>query len=254
MQKQLQNLQLQTNNNSITVKLSAMKKYFSLIAILMISTSGLFAQSVYDIRNAIDFFESNKMQRGEYRNTLTEKDIEGSPYFNDEFTKGTIFTYQQIQYNDVPLRYNIYNDEMEFQSPDNQILAIAAPEIVEKAVIGEHTFSNIPYKLGNKVKRAYFVLLSEGKVSLYARQEVLYQKPKEAAAYKDPEPAKLIERPETYYLRLNQQAAVKVESRKDLRNFFPDHQRQIEDFIKENRIKPNSKEKMLDLVEYYNSL
>ncbi|WP_319265837.1 hypothetical protein [uncultured Draconibacterium sp.] len=231
-----------------------MKKYILLFAVVLLSSTGIFAQSVYDMRNAIDFFESNKMQRGEYRNTLTEKDIDGSPYFNDEFKKGTIFTYQKIQYNDIPLRYNIYNDEMEFQTPDDEILAIAAPEIVEKAVVGENTFSNIPYKLSNKVKRAYFILLVDGKVSLYARPEVLYQKPKEAAAYKEPEPAKFIKRPDSYYLRLNQQAAVKIESRKDLQNFFPDHKRAIEDFIKENRIKHNKEDKMRELVVYYNSL
>lgn len=231
-----------------------MKKYISLIVILLLSTAGLFAQSIYDLRNAIDFFESNKMQRGEYRNTISEKDIEGSPYFNDAFTNGTIFTTQKIQYNDIPLRYNIFNDEMEFQTPDNKILAIAAPEIVEKAVIGEYTFSNIPYKLGNKVKRAYFILLTEGKVSLYARAEVIYQKPKEAAAYKDPEPAKFVQRPHSYYLRLNEEPAVKVESKKDLIKFFTDHQKQVEDFIKGNKVKPSKEEKLIELIKYYNSL
>ena len=231
-----------------------MKKYISLFIILLFSSAGLYAQSIYDLRNAIDFFELNKISKGEYRNRLTESDIEGSPYFNDEFTPGTIYTYQKIQYNDIPLRYNIFNDEMEFQTPDEQILAIAAPEIVEKAVVGENTFSNIPYKLGNKVKRAYFILLTEGKLSLYARPEVLYQKPKEAAAYKEPEPAKFIKRPDTYYLRLNQQAAVKIESKKDLDNFFIDHQSQLESFIKKNKIKPGKGDKMMELVEYYNSL
>ncbi|WP_319480523.1 hypothetical protein [uncultured Draconibacterium sp.] len=231
-----------------------MKKYMLLISFLLFCSTGLFAQSVYDLRNAIDFFESNKMQRGEFRRTLSESEIEGSPYYIDEFTKGTIFTSQKIQYNDVPLRYNIYNDEMEFQTPDEQILAIAAPEIVEKAVIGEDTFSNIPYELGNKVKRAYFILLIEGTLSLYARPEVMYQKPKEAAAYKEPEPAKFIKRPDMFYLRINQQAAVEIESKKDLLNFFNDHQKQIQDFIKENKIKPAKKDKMMELVEYYNSL
>lgn len=231
-----------------------MKKYISLIVILLLSSAGLFAQSIYDIRNAIDFFESNKMQRGEYRNTLSESDIDGSPFLDNEFIKGTIYTYQKIQFNDIPLRYNIFNDEMEFQTPDNKILAIAAPEIVEKAVVGENILSNIPYKLGNKIKHGFFILLIEGKVNLYARPEVLYQRPKKAAAYKDPEPAKFVERPHSYYLRLNEDPAVKVESKKDLINFFTDHQKQVEDFIKENKVKPSKEEKLIELVKYYNSI
>ncbi|KJF42376.1 hypothetical protein [Draconibacterium sediminis] len=231
-----------------------MKKYISLFVILLFSSAGLYAQSIYDLRNAIDFYEMNKISKGEYRNSISERDIEGSPYLNDEFTPGTIYTYQKIQYNDIPLRYNIFNDEMEFQTPDEQILAIAAPEIVEKAVVGENTFSNIPYELGNKVKRAYFILLFEGKLSLYARPEVIYKKPKEAAAYAEPEPAKFIKRPDIYYLRLNQQTAVRIESKKDLENFFTNHQSQMESFIKKNKIKPSKEDKMIELVEYYNSL
>ncbi len=231
-----------------------MKKYILLFSIVLFSSAGLFAQSIYDLRNAIDFFEKNKIQRGDFRQMLSNSEIEGSPYFIDEFTKGTIYTSQKIQYNDIPLRYNIYNDEMEFQTPDNQILVIATPKIVEKVVVGENTFSNIPYKIGNKVKSAYFILLIEGKLSLYARPEVMYQKPKKAAGYKEPEPAKFKKRPDVFYLRINQQAAVKIESKKDLLNFFNDHQKQIQDFIKENKIKPAKKDKMMELVEFYNSL
>ena len=231
-----------------------MKKYISLLAILLISSAGLYAQSIYNLRSAIDFFETNKIMYGDSRHILSESEVEGSPYYIDEFKKGTIYTYQKIQYNDIPLRYNIYKDEMEFQKPDDQILAIATPEIVEKAVVGEDTFSNIPYEFGNTVKHAYFILLIEGKLSLYMRPEIIYQKPKKAAGYIDPEPAKFIKRPDVFYLRINQQAAVKIESKKDLQNFFTDHQKQIQDFIKKNKIKVGKKDKIIELVQYYNSL
>ena len=35
-------------------------------------------------------------------------------------------------FTEISLRLNIYNDEMEFKSPDGNIAAIATPEIVEK--------------------------------------------------------------------------------------------------------------------------
>ena len=231
-----------------------MKKYILLFLTLLLSSAGLYAQSIYDIRNAIDFFESNKMQKGEYRHTLTANDIKGSPFLNDEFITGTIYTYQKVQFNDIPLRYNIYNDELEFETPDEQILAMATPEIVEKAVIGEHSFSYIPYQISKKMKRGFFILLEEGNVSLYARPVVLYQEPKEAAPYKDPEPAKFIQRPNEYYMRNGKDAATKVETKKDLVNFFPDHKEEIESFIKKNKVKPGKEDKLIALVIYYNSL
>ena len=44
----------------------------------------LSAQSDYQISNQLDFFRSNKIAKGEIKRTLTEADIEGSPYFNDD--------------------------------------------------------------------------------------------------------------------------------------------------------------------------
>lgn len=231
-----------------------MKKFTFLFAILICSLQGLFAQGMYDIRSPLDFFNSYKMQGGSSHIILNESDVEGSPFLTDEFTKGTIYTYQNIRYDDVPLRYNIYNDNMEFQTPDEQIMAIATPEIIEKAAFGEYTFSNIPYKYGNRIKRGFFVPLAEGTVSVYSKYEIKYIEAKEAAAYKDPEPAKFVKYPNLYYLRYKEEAAVKVESKKDLQDFFPDHQKKVESFIRQNKVKPSKEDRLLKLVEYYNSL
>lgn len=212
------------------------------------------AQGIYNTRSTLDFFDSFKMQGGAYHKILTESDIEGSPFLSDEFIEGTIYTYQNDKFNKIPLRYNIYNDELEFKNPDNQIMAIATPEIIEKAVLGEHLFSNILYKYGNKTKRGFFVLLLEGTVSAYVKYGIKYREAKEAAAYKDPEPAQFIKIPNSYYLRYNEDAAIKVESKKDLINFFPNHQKKVEEYIKKNKVKPAKEDRLLQLIRYYNSL
>ena len=50
----------------------------------------------------------------------------------DEFITGTIFTTSKTQYVNMSLRYNIYNDQLEFKTPEDKILVMAAPEIIEK--------------------------------------------------------------------------------------------------------------------------
>ncbi|MDX8340080.1 hypothetical protein SLH46_12840 [Draconibacterium sp. IB214405] len=231
-----------------------MKQLILFSFILCFTAVGSYAQSIYDIQNAVDFFKLHRSDSGDYKNVLDESDIEGTPFLNDEFIEGTIYTYQKVQFNDIPLRYNIYNDELEFQTPDKQILALTTPEIVEKAVIGENSCSYIPYQSGKKMKNGFFIVLAEGDVNLYSRPIVLFQKAKEAAAYKEPEPAKFVERPNEYYLRVGMDAAEKIESKKDLVNFFSDHQEEIEAFIKNNKVKMGKEETLISLTKYYNSL
>ena len=84
-----------------------MKQIVTFSILLLISALSANAQSIYDIRNAVDFFEMYKSRSGDYKKALTENDIKGSPFLNDEFIKGTIYTYQKVQFNDIPLRYNI---------------------------------------------------------------------------------------------------------------------------------------------------
>lgn len=59
--------------------------YFLLFYILISFTFQ--SQAQYETRQAIDFYNSTKIARGELKTMLTEDNIEGSPYLNDEFTR-----------------------------------------------------------------------------------------------------------------------------------------------------------------------
>lgn len=213
-----------------------------------------FAQSDYQINQAIEFFRTNKMANGEIKNVLTEKDIEGSPYLTAEFIKGDVYTSSKMQFVDIPLRYNIYNDEMQFQSPDGNIAAIAAPEVIEKVTFGDYTLEYIPFVNAKKMRRGFFKLVVKGNASLYARPNIEYREPVPPGAYKDPEPARFVGKPDTYYIRIGMDAAQKIENKNDLEVVFPDHNKEVAGFIKKNKVNQRKEDKLKALVEYYNSL
>jgi len=91
-------------------------------------------------------------------------------------------------------------------------------------------------------------------VSLYSQHKVDFIKATKAAPYKDPEPPKFVAKPDTYYLKIGQKAAVKIENKKGLIELFPDHKKEVAAFIKQNQTKLNKPEELIALVEYYNSL
>jgi len=159
-----------------------------------------------------------------------------------------------MQYNGIPLRYNIYNDNIEFKTPTDEIQALATPEIVEKAVFGSTQLVYSSYLLANKTRKGFFVVLEEGKASLYSKPGIAFKEPTEPAAYKEAEPAKFVKKADEYYIRIGTEQAVLINSKKDLIAAFPENKDKIESFINKNKIKTNKPESLIELVKYYNSL
>lgn len=233
-----------------------MKNCF-LILILILGFTGISSaqyQLHYEIRETIDFYRSNKFITGSGKTVLTEKDIKGSPYLNDEFVKGSIFTVQMLKYDSIPLRFNIYNDELQFKTPTGEVMALTAPEIVEKAEFGSFQMVYSPYSLTNKIKKGFFLVLEQGKASLYAKPGIHFQEPSEPAAYKEAEPAKFSRKADEYYIRIGKEQAILINSKKDLIAAFPDNHEKIESFVNKNKIKTNKPESLKEVVKYYNSL
>jgi hypothetical protein len=233
-----------------------MKKLFPTL-IFIFSLAGVSNAQLplgYLLRETMDLYETNKLASGNYKNILTEKDIKGSPYLNDEFETGSIYTVQRIQYADIPLRYNIFNDDIEFKTPTGEVQALATPEIVEKAVFGNTLMIYSPYLLGNKNKKGFFIILVEGKASLYAKPNVIFKDATEAAAYKEPEPAMFVKKSDEYFIRIGAGQAQIIGGKKELISAFPDNQDKIDSFISKNKIKINKPESLKELFDYYNSL
>jgi len=244
-------------NGSEETKLEQiMKVFFLLLAFVAGFAKFSFCQFgvSYETRAALELYNENKFISKSDKSTLTEIDVEGSPYLNDEFVNGSIYTVQKVQFEEVPLRYNIFNDELEFKTPTDEVLALATPDIVEKVVMGDVILSHLSYEESNKTKNGYFVLLEEGKASLYAKPGIVYKKATPPAAYKDPEPAKFQKLSDEYYLSFKQGSAVPVNNKKNLVAAFPDNQDKIEKYISKNKIKTNKPESLTELVKYYNSL
>ncbi len=231
-----------------------MKRFILTILILTVMTGISVAQVTYELRQAMDLYRNNKIVSGDFKKLLTESDIEGSPYLNNEFVKGSIYTTSKTQYADIPLRYNIYNDDIEFKTEEGEINALATPEIVEKIEFAEFNMVYVPFSMIKKINRGYFIVLTEGKASLYSRAEVIFIKATEPGAYQDAKPANFQRKPDTYYIRIGQDVAKLVDNKKDLIDAFPDNQDKIEDFVKKNKTKTNSAESLKELVQYYNSL
>ncbi|MBN1987496.1 MAG: hypothetical protein JW761_14390 [Prolixibacteraceae bacterium] len=230
-----------------------MKKYYLSVFILFWAANVLTAQNL-DVRQAIDLFNTSQMLKGgSFLETLSESEIEGSPYLENEFIKGTLFTTSNTQYVDVPLRYNIYNDDLEFDT-GNGVQALTTPEIIDKVEFGKYTMVYLPYSMAKKIRRGFFILAEEGNASLLIKPEIEFKKATEPGAYKEAEPAKFERKTDSYYIRVGTSEAKLISGKKDMMEVFPDNHEKMEAFIKKNNTKHRKAEDLKQLVQYYNSL
>ncbi len=212
------------------------------------------AQTVYQSKNLMEYIQSKRIASGEWNNELKRSDIKGSPYLDENFINGTIYTMQKEKYENVPMRYNIYSDDIEFKSFNGDALAIAAPETLEKVEIGNHQFYYIPYILSKKIEHGYFERIEGENASLFTRYEVIFKDAEAAGAYKDASPAQFVRKMDEYFIRVGDEPAAIITNKKDLIDIFPDHKNEVEVFIKKHKTKTNKVDSLAELVKYYNSL
>ncbi len=230
------------------------KKLFAVLFLFFVGLGISNAQVDYQISSALDFYRQKELTTGDFNKQLEESDIKGSPYLNRSFEEASIFTTSKVQFKAVPLRYNIYTDMVEFETPEKTVAALAAPEIVEKIEFKDYTLEYIPYMSLSKMKRGFFQILESGKIRLYLKPVIQFEPPQEPGAYAEAKPAEFNRKTDDFYIRVGLEAAELVGNKKELVLLFPDHQKEIESFIKTNKTKSKKAEDLIELVKYYNSL
>lgn len=183
---------------------------------------------------------------------LNESDISGSPYLNKEFVLGSLLTNERIKYIDVPLRYNIYNDEIEFEMSEDSYLAIEAPETIKKATIGNDEFIYAVKRNKKGDQYGYYQLVSDGKVKLLSRYNIVFEEGTTTTGYKKPRPPRLIRNSNTFYLQIANNEPQQVSAKKDLEAIFGQQSQEMKAFIKKEKLNIRQEADLAKLIKFIN--
>ncbi len=189
------------------------------------------------------------------RSITENKNIAGTPYLNDEFVKGSIVTTDSLMYRDIPLRYNIYTDEMEFADPGQQPRIIGNPRNFLFFSIEGRTFTYFTFTENNRPEQGYFEVLNNGNCLVLIRRQVVFAQREEAKGYSDARPARFEKRPDQYYLKFDNKLPVEVRLRqRAILAAFDYRRHEIADFIKEKKISFRSVDDLVEVAGYYHLL
>lgn len=225
------------------------KTTFSVFMLFCLTPISLFAQDTYvasEIRNLVDRLNWNKTIE------TTSAEIQGSAYLNDEFLSGEVYYDGKFKISDLPLRYNLHNDDIEYKEK-NAIMAFADPNSIDKVVIGSDVFIYIPK--GEKGTVSGFVKMwNENYPVVLTKMKVDFLEKEEAKPYVDPKPDRFERGHDKHYLMKSENEIEKIVSMKKLIKSLGKHQSELSALAKKEKISSSDPGKIAKLLNFYTEL
>ena len=183
--------------------------------------------------------------------TSTGEPIAGSPYIDDKYKDGVIYYGDNSQ--KAPIRYNAYQDLIEYQQ-SGKALVLDANAAIKKVIVGGETF--VPLSPGgSSKKRGYFALLDSGKVTLYAKKKIIFEPFKKGGKLDgSDQPNEFRKSPDTFYYQVGDGQLIEIDNIKTLIAGLPDKQDELSQYAKKEKISAKKEKDLLQFVKYYNSL
>jgi hypothetical protein len=201
--------------------------------------------------NIVDFIDMLNL-----RNQVSTHELQydGSPFLHDEFINGDIYYDHQYIYRDIPLRYNIYLDEMQYNYKD-VTYSFEPKTTINKIVIESDTFIVSTLNKYVRDSLSFFKVLASGKLSILEHFDIYLKEGKPAGALMDhAEPPKFLAKPKTYFAMFEGSRPEKIKNIKSIISASGDKQKKMSDYAKKEKINSVKPKDLIHLATYYNSI
>ena len=186
------------------------------------------------------------------------KNYNGSPYFNDNFVLGNVYKGNELLAEDIPLRYNIFSNEIEVKESLEEVDENAKPltkssEIFVK--IDDTIIILIPFN-GKDEDGSYFQVLFEGKkITFLKKVTKKYTSPKKASSSITRDLKGAFTDKTTFFLqtKIGKMYELPKAKNKKLLVFGKDKE-YLEVFALKNNLNLNKEEDLKKLVVHYDNL
>ncbi len=186
---------------------------------------------------------------------IAPKAIAGTPYLNKSFEKGKLVSKVNLKFPEIPLRYNVYTDKIEYKAPDGTIYALKDQNKIKTYTIGDTTFIFSPYYAKkNKIESGYFQVLNTGKVTALVRYKVFLLPATPERPYTPAKPERFSEITKDFYIKVGEEPARLVSNAKSFEQYFPGYKKQLNQFIKKEKLHLQKEADFKKLVAYCNTL
>ncbi|MBT7849906.1 MAG: hypothetical protein HN714_00095 [Formosa sp.] len=191
-------------------------------------------------------------------NSNQSSTIKGSKYLNEDFISTKISSMPDQIFG---VRYNVYDDQMEFQGIDNTVYSLNKDDDSIKITF---TATNESYSIfsyiddNGRKKKGYFIKLNNDGENLILKKHrvVFYEEQASKTGYDTPKPAMYKNMKDRIYIKLANKEAVLLPTKKKklVKELFPKNPKIILDFINSNKIKLSNEADLITFINYLNTL
>jgi hypothetical protein len=223
---------------------------FAIIFLYLVASKEVFAQ-----KNLINLGLGELAGQLNWNNTIQppSPDIEGSPYLNEEFEIGEVFYGNKYKLNQIPLRYNIYNDEMEYRV-DNSIMAFANPHQIDKVIFGKNAFIYLRNEIISDKGGGFVKIWNNQYPAIITKMSVEYLEKEPPKALIDPKPPRFVNKENQHFLIKSKTDIVKIRSVKRLIESLGEYKAELTRFAKNEKLSARKPEELAKLLDYYSVL
>jgi hypothetical protein len=229
-----------------------MKRIFFVVGLFaVLPLSSIYAQygQIVD-RNLVNMRDEFVLRK---RLSNEVEEVKGSPYIVEKFYNGNIQFKNGQVFNDIPLRLNVFFNELEYRK-DDKIYALKNNLAVDNVTIAADTLVYEKFENNKVMEYAFFKRLVHGKTELLVKSNIDLFEAQPAQGVVASKPARYEKRADTYYLKLPDGYLEKISSIKKLIKKIEIHNKELTTYAKEARISSKNTEELIDFVNYINSL
>ena len=184
-------------------------------------------------------------------------DYTGSPYYNEDFTMGSILSNgKKIAANQI-VRYNVSKEEFEIRDSkdtDNRIVKTIVRDEDISIQIKDELFEYISNEK-NRLRGYFTPLLKSDKTSLYKKITKKYIASQKAVSSMAADVAALYKEKVVYYTIDDKgNFTLLGSSKKGKLKAFSNYKKQVKEYTKENKLNLNKEKDLIKLVNYTNTL
>jgi len=188
----------------------------------------------------------------DYAQVSATRKIDGTPYLDEKFVEGKITLADKIW--KVPVRYNIFQDLMEYKQ-NGQSLVLDPSPVIHKIHFGDNTFVVQKFEFKGKTKNGFLALLDSGKVMLFSKKGVIFLDARKGGALDGTDtPARYTRTPDVFYYKIGDGELHEIESIKSMIASFPERQEELTLYAKKEKVSHKKEKALVQFVQYYNSL
>jgi len=232
-----------------------MKLLFTAFALLLTVCS--FGQAGLNVKtdeigqvNAME----NLLRALSYTNSyeIKEAEVEGIAYLDENFTDGVVVLTTGAKYADIPLRYNVYNDLIEFKNRKGEVFNINNPSSINELTIGSSKFVYVNFIHSNKEKQLFAEVIAEGKASLLKHHRLSLQPAKQAETHRAAQPPKFVKVPSEYLIKKEGGNVQLIKTKKELLTMLTDKSKAINDMMAREKLSVKVESDLKRIVDFYN--